>query len=272
MKRVLDFFVYSNVLISIVATYIYWGTCNTFHLTFDRDILIFILCATGASYNLHWYFTNDKNGDRNLWNRTNKKIIGTLFIIYVLISGLLLLRHISWIPFMLPTICLTLIYSAPKFPIKFLHRLQGKALAKTFYLSFVWTFTTCLLPFLISDSALNYESIFYIITQFVFFYIICLLFDYKDRHEEKIPFLFIDTNRHIVKIILLLMIAPITTLIILPNTILIHQLSISFLLSYWFILFTLPTSLNTKNDYWFYGLLDSWMAAPLLIHQIIQLF
>ena len=178
----------------------------------------------------------------------------------------------SWTAYLLPTLFLTLFYTAPKFPIKLFKHLHGKALAKTFYLSFVWVYTTCILPFKITATPINHESLFYIITQFVFFYIICLLFDYKDRHEEKIPFLFIDTNKHIIKIILLLMVVPIITLIVLPNTTLIHQLSIGFLLSYWFLLYTLPESLHSKHDYWFYGLLDSWMIAPIFIYQTIQLF
>lgn len=270
MKKLLNFFIYSNVLISGAALYIFIGTCSIFKIAVEKELYYFIFFATLASYSLHWYLTNEHHGERNQWNQAHKKTIGALFIIAICNAIFLLSTHLYWAPAIAPIVFMTLLYTAPKFPHFFFQKLQGKALAKTFYLSFVWVYTTCYLPFLISKTAINNEGLFYILTKFDFFYIICLIFDYKDRHNDKLPFLLFDTNKHINKIVHLLMVLPMILLIVLPYSALIHRLAIIFILSYWVILYTLPTSLTTNKDKWFYLFLDSWMAAPFLIHQIIR--
>jgi 1,4-dihydroxy-2-naphthoate octaprenyltransferase len=56
---------------------------------------------------------------------------------------------------------------------------------KTIYLSLVWTYASCILPFLLAYKSLTWQHIFFIVYRFMFIYVVCFLFDYKDSEEDK---------------------------------------------------------------------------------------
>ena len=64
------------------------------------------------------------------------------------------------------------------------HLLRKVAIGKTIYLSFVWMYVTSLLPILL-DGRITVAGILFCCSRFFLIYAICILFDYRDRENDK---------------------------------------------------------------------------------------
>ncbi len=82
---------------------------------------------------------------------------------------------------------LTFLYSAPKVPHATFRWLKKIAIGKTIFLAFVWMYVTTLLPFLIADASKQgwMEAVLLSIYRFFLVYAICILFDHRDREEDR---------------------------------------------------------------------------------------
>ncbi|MEP6749612.1 MAG: UbiA family prenyltransferase [Bacteroidota bacterium] len=79
----------------------------------------------------------------------------------------------------------TFLYSAPKIPQKIFIGLRRIAIGKTIFLAFVWMYVTTLLPLLISDQVWQTNFTRLACSRFFLIYAICILFDYRDRDDDK---------------------------------------------------------------------------------------
>jgi hypothetical protein len=255
-----------------------FGTSFLFDLKIDSVYFLFVFFATLSSYSLHWYFTeiksdkyiDSKDQFRNHYTIHHRKLLFSQFLIASVTCIYLLYLQKEMIAFAIPAIIATFIYSAPKFPIRALKNLEGKALAKTFYLAAVWIYVTSVIPFLLSNTKWTSEIIIFQLANFTFLYVICLLFDYRDQHKDQIKFILIDTNLYFNKIIYTLTCIFglfIIAMIYLKGSI---GIMIGLMASFIFMLVTLKKSTQTKSDYWFYFVLDGLMALPSLLGVIIQ--
>jgi 4-hydroxybenzoate polyprenyltransferase len=108
-----------------------------------------------------------------------------LYFIGLIGSGIcfiLLRQHWFWIAF---GAFVTFLYSAPKIPVKVFARLRRIAIGKTIFLSFVWMYVTTILPLLISANAWRPNFTWLALSRFFLIYGICILFDYRDRDDDK---------------------------------------------------------------------------------------
>ena len=85
---------------------------------------------------------------------------------------------------LLPLTILTFIYTAPKIPFAPFTYLRGKVIAKTFYLAVVWTLVIAVVPILISKTAWTVPMTLFALNRFVFLFLICALFDYRDKSND----------------------------------------------------------------------------------------
>jgi 4-hydroxybenzoate polyprenyltransferase len=166
-------------------------TSQTLHLFGDIhvlfDLLLFIFFSTVCSYNFHWYLTSFSvtSSKRILWTQQHK----TLHIIFYFIGlggsvfYFYLLRD-HWIAISFGAF-VTFLYSAPKLPQTFFKDLKKIAIGKTFFLAFVWTYVTTILPLIISDVTWKNDFLYFILSRFFLIYSICILFDYRDREDDK---------------------------------------------------------------------------------------
>lgn len=278
LKKIFDYIIGSNIYISIISIIICIGTMKLFKLELNRDYIILVFFATLSSYSLHWYFTKfhdiadsvNYNQFRYEFNKKNKKILFTQFVLSFFVCIYILWLHQNWLLYILPAALATLIYSAPKYPVKILKYLEGRALIKTFYLAAVWIYVTNIIPIILSVVALSFTMVVYLIENFILIYIICLLFDYRDREKEKIKYIFIDNVKHFKKIIIylsllfLLLIIGITFFT--KSIIIVLPILIPFIILY----STLSHSITTKSDYWYYFFLDGLMCSPSIIIIILN--
>ena len=258
MKKILDTFIFSNVYIALAAVMMCYCSQCLFGLFFDKNLAIFVFFATICSYSLHWYLTfSEIKTPRILWTDQNRNLLKVLFIASLLgILGYSFYVFSLW-KILFPLAFFTFLYTAPKIPFRFFRFLQGFAAAKTLYLAVIWLCVTVVLPFENAKIVWTNEMILFAFNRFLLIGTVCMLFDYRDRDEDfgiKNLITYFDEKK--------LNIAFYTstscffvTCFFLKNTF--SNFEIFALALPYFILIGIFSILkNTKNDYWFYVVLD----------------
>lgn len=166
-------------------------TNQTLHLFGDIhvsfNLLLFIFFSTVCSYNFHWYLTSFSvtSTKRILWTQQHKSLHiifyfiglgGSVFYFYLLRDHWLAISFGAFVTFL---------YSAPKLPQTFFRDLKKIAIGKTIFLAFVWSYVTTILPWIVSDVAWKNDFLYFMLSRFFLIYSICILFDYRDREDDK---------------------------------------------------------------------------------------
>jgi 4-hydroxybenzoate polyprenyltransferase len=243
----------------------------------DFNYLAFVFFATICSYNFHWLLTSHSvNPSQRLqWAQHHK---GYHLILYLLGGAgavfffFYLSKHWSWL---LLAAVITFLYSAPKIPLRSFSKLKRIAIGKTIFLSLVWTYVTTILPLIISGYEWRTDFILFIISRFFFIYAICILFDYRDREDDKAEGIrslitFFSEKGITVLFIFSLLIFGLMTIWLLQYSysltdviiILIPGIILAFLFNY---------SKNNFSDYFYYILLDGLMMFSSLIMLLLSI-
>lgn len=189
LKSSWSFFIYSNLFIAGCAALmtaqsgILFGSGG-----YNPKLVLFVFFATLSSYSFHWYFTGPSviHSPRLLWLHQNKWVhvlffftglAGSLFFFFEYFSAYWL-----WIAI---AVVATFLYSAPKIPNRHFQQLRKMAYGKTIFLAAVWTYVTTVLPFLIQAAPWNTAHTLFTISRYFAVYMICILFDYRDRTDDK---------------------------------------------------------------------------------------
>lgn len=188
VKKIADFILFSSVYIAFCAVVMVYQL----HLLFPQVVLpfvfyLFIFFSTVCSYNFHWYLTNHSatGSERLQWAIRYKSLHLVLYVIGMIgtIAAFIpLRRHWFWIAF---GAFVTFLYSAPKIPQKIFIGLRKVAIGKTIFLAFVWMYVTTLLPLVISGTPWRPGFTWLALGRFFLIYAICILFDYRDREDDK---------------------------------------------------------------------------------------
>lgn len=163
---------------------------QTYALIIERPVdfylAAFVFFSTVCSYNFHWALTPHQvaPSQRLQWDEKHKSY-HFLLSIAGLIGAIAFFIYFKekWV-YILPSAALTFLYSAPKIPGPFFQFLKKVAIGKTIFLALIWAYVTSLLPVLIEDT-LSKKAILFFIGQFFFIYAICILFDFRDRDNDK---------------------------------------------------------------------------------------
>lgn len=263
---------YSQVLVSSGAAVCAWYSAVRFeHRTTPATLFLgkheemntlflclFLFFSTFCLYHFHeWFLTeNAEHSPRGRWIKANR----TRIRLGILLSGLstiliffIMKERTQWLS--TPLFLTSLLYTAPKIPVLPFIWLRPFVRFKTIYLSLVWTYATTIFPLeTYSTDALSYAAI-----RFVTFYIVCFLFDYRDRfHDQEeglrsyIHSLSTQKSETILGTLLLL------NLLLIVN---IQTLStaekIAHVLPLGLIFYFRKLFLTKEEDIYFYGLLDS---------------
>ncbi len=188
LKSIFQFFIFSSLFIAFGAVVMLYQLSLLFltvHISFA--FYLFVFFSTICSYNFHWYLTQQSvNGSERLnWSVRNKSL--HLILYFIGLAGaaccfVLLRQHWFWIA--LGTF-VTFLYSAPKIPQKIFIGLRRIAVGKTLFLAFVWMYVTTLLPLLVAGLPWQKGFTWLACSRFFLIYAICILFDYRDRDDDK---------------------------------------------------------------------------------------
>lgn len=162
-------------------------TCYLFQVKPAEGFIPFVFFGSVCSYNFHWYLTPGIYGGsyKTKWSVRNKQI-HFLFFVIGLIGAAWYITHLlhEW-KWLLATAFITFLYSAPKIPFAPFNKLKHIAVGKTIFLSTVWMHSTVVLPLVLSETTWTATHFIFVINRFFFIYAICILFDYRDRFEDK---------------------------------------------------------------------------------------
>lgn len=187
LKATFDFFLFSSLYIALCAVVMVWQSFYLFQLPLHYEFLLFVFFGTLCSYSFHWYLTPSAFGGsyRTDWSVRYKKLHFALFLLSVAGSAYYvwqLRAHWQWL---LATAFITFLYSAPKMPYRPSLFLRRIAIAKTIFLAFAWAHITAFLPIEFYDHNWTTAHYTFVVNRFYLIYPICILFDYRDREEDR---------------------------------------------------------------------------------------
>lgn len=187
-QQFLRFFVFTNIFIALCTVVM---VCQTYklllHTSPNLNFLFFVFFSTITSYSFHWYLTAHSviDSPRIQWVKHNRSLLLLLFFIGIAGSGIFFFFLLPYWHWLLLSAIITFLYSAPKIPHPYFRALRKIALGKTIFLAAVWTHVTIILPLIISNQSWTNEWTIFIISRFFLIYAICILFDYRDREDDK---------------------------------------------------------------------------------------
>lgn len=262
--RALHTVVFGNFFIATCALVMCYNTTQLFDVQLSLELALFVSFATLSSYCFHWYLTHDEaNATRQLWTIKHRSLLGLMSVFALIVTGVLALPLIEywWLLGLLGI--LTFLYSAPKVPYKPFIYLRGLAVAKTLYLAAVWALVTVVLPLMVAKVAWSGLIVVYLCHRFLYILAICILFDYRDRHDDRrsrmlnlVTYLSLKRLKRLYALLLTLFILSILgSWYYGLNAYQLIQLSLPAL----GLLLVFKTSIRTRSDYWYYIVLDGMM-------------
>ena len=206
----LNTLVYANVFIAFCALSQVLLTYHLFAIpvNFDNNsYLAFVLLATYLQYNVQrgYYIVNHSSSDspRSQWVLRYKKVMAySIFISLVILLFLCNKLSMLSIGIMVGAEIVSTLYYLQPF------NLRRHGYIKPFLISAVWVISCSLVP-LIENQLLTNHSVWFLVSQFVFISVLCMLFDIKDNDKDYLSGVNTYANRfgvNITKIICALLI------------------------------------------------------------------
>jgi 4-hydroxybenzoate polyprenyltransferase len=237
----------------------------------DLYFSLFVFFSTICSYSFHGYLTDHSviPSPRIAWIKRNRNVHLVSFFIGLAGSAILFFKLLPYWHWLIFSAFITFLYSAPKIPHPLFRALRKVALGKTIFLAGVWTIVTTLLPIIISGQSWRNDFTLFIIHRFFLVYTICILFDYRDKEDDKadgIHSLITYMNeKNVLKIFIFsLFVFALSTIMLYAYDYSI--LSLGILLTPGIILgFIYKYAINNFNDIFYYLVLDGLMAFSAFI-------
>lgn len=164
---------------------------QTYHLLIitppDLFLLGFVFCATILSYSFHWYLTTESqfHTPRIDWTLRNKNLHFFFLIFGAAGTSYFFFKLLPWWHWLAFSAIITFLYSAPKVPHPLFKMLRRVAIGKTIFLSVVWMYVTTVLPIVVSHASFTVPVWLFIIHRYFLIYAICIIFDFRDREDDK---------------------------------------------------------------------------------------
>lgn len=187
-RKIIDLFVFSSLYIAICAVVMTWQTSYLLLGAAPSGRLMgFVFFSTICSYNFHWWLTprSASPSRRVLWTFHHKALHFILYLVGAVGAAVYFFYLWHYLPALLVGVGLTFLYSAPKLPQRMFRQLQKIAVGKTLFLTFVWVYVTTVLPIIVADASWNLSFIVFTASRFFLIYAICIIFDYRDREDDK---------------------------------------------------------------------------------------
>ena len=277
-KKIFDFFLFTSLFVSCCAVVMVYQTYTLIiNKPLNFNFAAFVFFSTVCSYNFHWDLTptSVSPSHRLQWDKKHRRY-HLFFSIIGLIGATVFFFYFKekWF-YIVPSALLTFLYSAPKIPHPYFQLLKRVAIGKTIFLSVIWAYVTSALPILIEGSS-SEKAFLFCIGQFFFIYAICILFDFRDKEDDKADGIRSMITYFNEKGVNVLFFISITVFVLL--TLLLQQTGIAWpnilLLIFPSLLLIGLFSYSKRNfsDYLYYFVLDGLMMLSGLILWIVNRF
>ncbi|WP_290792094.1 UbiA family prenyltransferase [Flavihumibacter sp. UBA7668] len=186
MRKLADFFLFSAIFIGLCAVALCWETNLLLGLKSSHwSLYCFVFGATLLQYNLHYFFKKahafkSERQDWSIQNRLTQKILIAAGLLLVILS-LFWLEPRHFVVLAVLAILASL-YSFPLLP--FVNKpLKEFGLLKIGLLSLEWTLVTVWFP--ADQQGIDMTSYWLVfLRRFLFMFVLCLLFDMRDRELD----------------------------------------------------------------------------------------
>ena len=147
----------------------------------------FVFFSTVCSYNFHWALTPNSIApsqrlDWDMKHQSYHMLLSIAGLAFAAVCFYFIKEH--WL-FIGIGAALTFLYSAPKISSPPFQWLKKIAIGKTIFLALTWTYVTAILPILIEGNTGMEKAVLFCTGQFFFIYSICILFDFRDREDDR---------------------------------------------------------------------------------------
>lgn len=278
IKSVFEYFIFGNFFIALCAVVMFLNTAYFFSLSIDEAFIPFIFFSTLCSYSLHWYLTfhNNPVSARLIWTSRHRKLLLVLFVISLFCTVYYFIPIMRFYKTLLPVAFITFMYTAPKIPVQPFIFLKKIAVLKTTYLTLVWVFITAVLPVLVSGAGWKYEMTLFTINRFFLIFPICVLFDYRDRLEDKAEGIkniaTVISGRGLDYVFGVCMVLNFLTAYLFHEIMNNWYYLLSCVVPSFPLILTYKISKNSKSDFWYYFFLDGLMMLTGLLVLFLKLF
>ena len=188
MRNLADFLLFSAVFIGLCAVALCWETNILLGLKPAHwSLYSFVFGATILQYNLHYFFKKQhpfpsERQDWSIRNRTTQKVLIGIGLVLIGIS-MFWLEHRHFIVLVVLAVLASL-YSFPLLP-KVRKPLKEYGLLKIVLLSLEWTLVTVWFP--ADQQGVDMTSYWLVfIRRFLFMFVLCLLFDLRDKELDAV--------------------------------------------------------------------------------------
>lgn len=187
IKRIFDFYIYSNIHVALATFCLVKITLLTYGIQ-DNLVPFFVFFSTISSYNfIRLYRINAIQDWFYEFNKNNKKgIVGLTLTSVLLFVYLGFLLNIYALVALIPFGIFTLFYVVP-FPIQKKNpiALRSFAFLKLFLIAISWAGVTVLIPLLNYNIEIQLHEVFIFIQRFLFVLVITLPFDIRDVNYDS---------------------------------------------------------------------------------------
>jgi 4-hydroxybenzoate polyprenyltransferase len=184
----LHFILSHSIFISLCAVALCFQTYSLLHLPGNRYIYGFIFFATLGSYNFYWLISKysfSRKVPVKAFLKANRSYIFLFSFSGIGMAGCLWFLS-GYYNYIALAIALTLLYSLPLWPFRFVSFAKKAGFLKTILLAATWAWVTVLVPAApVLDTALAPVATLFL-TRFCFMLMLCILFDMRDMKVDKI--------------------------------------------------------------------------------------
>ncbi|MDP4217457.1 MAG: UbiA family prenyltransferase [Bacteroidota bacterium] len=187
-RKIFDLFIFSSLYIALCAVLMVDQTSRLLiGVPSPLDLNGFVFFSTICSYNFHWYLTpHSVTASRRVeWTQGHKALHMVLYLAGAIGAIVCFVQLRAFWPALCFGAFLTFLYSAPKLPQTWFSALKKIAIGKTVFLTLVWTYVTTVLPLVVARASWTAPCTLFVLSRFTLIYAICILFDYRDREDDK---------------------------------------------------------------------------------------
>lgn len=184
----LHFILSHSIFVAICAVAMALQTVQLRHFPGSFSVYGFIFFATLCSYNFYWILSRLPFSKEIHPGIFIKKEAAAFSLFIFSGAGLLfcLFRSSIHTGFALTAGLLTMLYSIPLLPFKFLVFVRRLGVLKTILLAFTWTYVTAFIPLQKTYLLLDSADLFIITRRFLFMFMLCIIFDSRDIAVDKL--------------------------------------------------------------------------------------
>lgn len=186
--RWFKFILSHSIFISFCAVALCYQAYTLLLLKPDPNYYGFVFFSTLCSYNFYWSVSK-YSFSRSLSLRAFGKKNAS-YLLFFIFAGLILFYYLFYLKiyftFIAGGVLLTLLYSLPLWPFKFVLITQKAGFLKPILLAATWAYVTALVPAVPVLETQIIPVLVLTITRFFFMLLLCIIFDMRDIEIDKI--------------------------------------------------------------------------------------